>query len=106
MLKKSSFFNLSSRICLNPSYQLPDLTSLDGLETIEVFKTLAAANRSLAEMKGGAAAMRNQGILIDTLALQEAKASSEIENVEEIDCSNRYSDWIGVSRIGLYAHRP
>ncbi|GAC1044889.1 hypothetical protein thsrh120_48930 [Rhizobium sp. No.120] len=57
-------------------------------------------------MKGGAAAMRNQGILIDTLALQEAKASSEIENVEEIDCSNRYSDWIGVSRIGLYAHRP
>jgi hypothetical protein len=25
---------------LNPSYQLPDLTSLDGLETIEVFKAL------------------------------------------------------------------
>ncbi len=35
---------------LNPSYQLPDLTSLDGLEMIEVFKALAAANRSLAEL--------------------------------------------------------
>ncbi|TWB10139.1 Fic family protein [Rhizobium sp. ERR 1071] len=66
---------------LNPSYQLPDLTSLHGLETIEVFKALAAANRSLAELKGRAAAIPNQGILIDTLALQEAKASSEIENI-------------------------
>ncbi len=32
-------------------------------------------------MKGRAAAIPNQGILIDTLALQEAKASSEIENI-------------------------
>jgi len=80
MLKKSSFFNLSSRI-LNPSYQLPDLASLDGLETIEVFKALAAANRALAELKGRAAAIPNQGMLIDTLALQQAKASSEIENI-------------------------
>jgi Fic family protein len=66
---------------LYPSYQLPDLTCLSGLETIEVFKALAAANRSLAELKGRAAAIPNQGILIDTLALQEAKASSEIENI-------------------------
>lgn len=66
---------------LKPSYKLPDLTSLDGLESIEVLKALAAANRSLAELKGRAAAIPNQGILIDTLALQEAKASSEIENI-------------------------
>ncbi|NGO65339.1 Fic family protein [Rhizobium daejeonense] len=66
---------------LKPSYQLPDLTSLAGLETIEIFKALATANRSLAELKGRAAAIPNQGILIDTLALQEAKASSEIENI-------------------------
>lgn len=32
-------------------------------------------------MKGRATAIPNQGILIDTLALQEAKASSEIENI-------------------------
>src|SRR5690606_29575539 len=34
-----------------------------------------------AELKGRAASIPNQGILIDTLALQEAKASSEIENI-------------------------
>lgn len=66
---------------LKPSYSLPDLASLTELETLEVFKALAAANRSLAELKGRATAIPNQGILIDTLALQEAKASSEIENI-------------------------
>jgi Fic family protein len=39
------------------------------------------ANRALAELKGAAKSIPNQGILIDTLALQEAKASSEIENI-------------------------
>ncbi|WP_273727825.1 Fic family protein [Brucella gallinifaecis] len=66
---------------LTPSYNLPDLTALDGIETRSVLKALAAANRSLAELKGRAAAIPNQGILIDTLALQEAKASSEVENI-------------------------
>ncbi|MHA6264451.1 Fic/DOC family N-terminal domain-containing protein [Arenibacterium sp. CAU 1754] len=46
-----------------------------------VLKALAAANRALAELKGRAATIPNQGVLIDTLALQEAKASSEIENI-------------------------
>ena len=66
---------------LKPTYSLPDLSKLSDLETIEVLKALASANRSLAELKGRAAAIPNQGILIDTLALQEAKASSEIENI-------------------------
>ena len=39
------------------------------------------ANHALAELKGRAATIPNQGILIDTLALQEAMASSEIENI-------------------------
>ncbi|MEY3767567.1 MAG: hypothetical protein RLZZ11_637, partial [Cyanobacteriota bacterium] len=51
------------------------------LETVAVMRALAAANRALAELKGRAATIPNQGILIDTLALQEAKASSEIENI-------------------------
>lgn len=41
----------------------------------------ALAHRRLAEVKGRAAAIPNQGILIDTLSLQEARASSEIENI-------------------------
>ena len=51
------------------------------LETVPVLKALAAANRAVAELKGRAASIPNQGILIDALALQEAKASSEIENI-------------------------
>lgn len=36
---------------------------------------------NLAELKGRASSIPNQGILIDTLMLQEAAASSEIENI-------------------------
>ena len=42
---------------------------------------LSRAHRYLAELKGRAAAIPNQGLLIDSLSLQEAKASSEIENI-------------------------
>lgn len=66
---------------LAQTYDIPDLPPATELETISVFKALAAANRALAELKGRAAAVPNQGILIDTLALQEARASSEIENI-------------------------
>ncbi|GAC1044884.1 hypothetical protein thsrh120_48880 [Rhizobium sp. No.120] len=50
-------------------------------EPIEVFKALAPANRSLAKLKGRVVAIPTPGILIDTFALQEAKASLEIENI-------------------------
>lgn len=66
---------------LKPSYALSELPPPVDLETIPVLKALAKANRALAELKGRAATIPNQGILIDTLALQEAKASSEIENI-------------------------
>ncbi|WP_458879489.1 Fic/DOC family N-terminal domain-containing protein [Arenibacterium sp. CAU 1754] len=66
---------------LKPTFQTPDLPPAVALETVPVLKALAAANRALAELKGRAATIPNQGVLIDTLALQEAKASSEIENI-------------------------
>jgi Fic family protein len=44
-------------------------------------KRLTAASRQLAELKGVAASMPNQGILISTLGRQEAKDSSAIENI-------------------------
>ena len=66
---------------LKPSYAIPELPPPVDLETVPVLKALAKANRALAELKGRAATIPNQGILIDTLALQEAKASSEIENI-------------------------
>lgn len=50
-------------------------------ETPAILKRLVSAHRRLAEFKGVAASMPNQGILLNTLALQEAKDSSEIENI-------------------------
>lgn len=66
---------------LKASYTIPDLPPPGVEETPAVLRALAQAHRHLAELKGRAAAIPNQGILIDTLALQEAKASSEIENI-------------------------
>ena len=66
---------------LKPSYKLPNLPLPIDLETVRVLKALAVANRALAELKGQAETIPNQSILIDTLAMQEAMASSEIENI-------------------------
>jgi Fic family protein len=59
------------------------LESLDParFETPIILKRLVATHRALAEFKGVAASMPNQNILLSTLGLQEAKDSSEIENI-------------------------
>lgn len=51
------------------------------LETRKVLKKSLLANKYLAELKGLAQSIPNQSILINTLSLQEAKDSSEIENI-------------------------
>jgi Fic family protein len=59
------------------------LTSLNParFETTSILKKVASAGRLLAELKGISASIPNQAILINTLALQEAKDSSEIESI-------------------------
>ncbi|MEL6919659.1 MAG: Fic family protein [Pseudomonadota bacterium] len=66
---------------LKETYAIPDLPPKAEFETVAILKALAEAHRHLGELKGRASAIPNQGILIDTLSLQEAKASSEIENI-------------------------
>lgn len=63
--------------------EIPPLTALrpERFDRPDILKQLNAASRKLAELKGVAASMPNQGILISTLGLQEAKDSSEIENI-------------------------
>lgn len=60
---------------------LPLLPLPIDLESKIVLKKLAKAHQALAELKGVAASIPNQAILINTLALQEAKDSSAIENI-------------------------
>lgn len=57
------------------------LTNLAALETREVWLALTEAHRHLAELKGLCESLPNRGILLDTLGIQEAKDSSEIENI-------------------------
>jgi Fic family protein len=51
------------------------------LETKQVLKKCSQANRYLAELKGVSGTIPNQNILINTLSIQEAKDSSEVENI-------------------------
>lgn len=50
-------------------------------ETTEILKRLVTAHKELAFMNGLCKSIPNQGVLVHTLALQEAKDSSEIENI-------------------------
>jgi len=60
-----------------PLHLLPS----ERFETAAILKQLPKASRKLAELKGVAASIPNQGILINTLGMQEAKDSSAIENI-------------------------
>lgn len=62
-------------------YNIPYLPLTYDLETKEVLKQLNQANRRLAELKGVALTIPNENILVSTLTLQEAKDSSEVENI-------------------------
>lgn len=62
-------------------YTIPQLPLTFDIETKPVLKKAAAAHSALAELKGVATGIPNQNILINTLSLQEAKDSSEIENI-------------------------
>ncbi|MEX0904897.1 MAG: Fic/DOC family N-terminal domain-containing protein [Balneolaceae bacterium] len=64
-----------------PFNNLPYLPPEGDVESIEVLKAAITANRVLAELKGKSENLPNPAILLNAIILQEAKASSEIENI-------------------------
>lgn len=64
-----------------PHNDLPLLPPPVDLESKAVLKKAIAANKALAELKGTGELIPNQGVLIHAIGLQEAKLSSEIENI-------------------------
>lgn len=62
-------------------YNIPELPLAYDLETKAILRQLNQANRRLAELKGVALTIPNENILVSTLTLQEAKDSSEVENI-------------------------
>ncbi len=64
-----------------PYNSLPSLPPAVEIETIGVMRALNLASRALANLNGTALSVPNPRLLIDTFAITEAQASSEIENV-------------------------
>ena len=64
-----------------PYDELPPLPPEKEVETRNVLKQCLGATRALAELKGIGDLIQNQAILINAIPLQEAKLSSEIENI-------------------------
>ena len=69
-----------------PYNQLPLLPpARDEIVSIEILEAVNTANKALAELKGLARTLPNQSMLVNTLSLREAKASTEIENIFTTD---------------------
>ena len=64
-----------------PHNDLPPLPPAAELETRAVLKRAIEASRVLANLRGLAAQIPNQVLLINSIVLQEARLSSEIENI-------------------------
>lgn len=64
-----------------PYNDLPLLPPKTEIETKATLKKAILAGRALAELKGLGETIPNQSILVNSIILQEAKASSEIENI-------------------------
>lgn len=76
---------------INPDRNKPwnDIPSLpidrSLFETIEIYKLLGEAKAALGRLQGRSAIIPNQGLLINSISLQEAKTSSEIEHIFTTD---------------------
>lgn len=85
---------------------IPPLWQLDSsrFETPKILKKLASSSRKLAELKGAAASIPSQGILINSLGLQEANLylSQQIvrskavyyDLLQKVRTQNLWEDWV------------
>ena len=64
-----------------PYNRLPILPPKTNLETTKVLRKTINASRALAQLNGMLTNLPNPTLFLDTIHLQEAKASSEIENI-------------------------
>mgnify|MGYP000332812199 CR=1 FL=1 len=64
-----------------PYNDLPLLPPKSNLETTSILRKTITASRALANLNGAIINLPNPQLFLDTIHLQEAKASSEIENI-------------------------
>src|SRR5579864_6333728 len=68
-----------------PFNELPLLPPKEEIENMAVLKKTITASRALSELKGAITNLPNPTLFIDTINLQEAQASSAIENIITTD---------------------
>jgi Fic family protein len=69
-----------------PWNDLPDLPiHKDLYRTVDIMEQMGNAKSALGRLHGRSVAIPNQGVLVNSISLQEAKASSEIENIFTTD---------------------
>jgi len=64
-----------------PYNDLPPVPPKANIETTSVLRKTISAGRSLAQLNGAIQTLPNPTLFVDTIHLQEAKASSEVENI-------------------------
>jgi len=76
-----------------PYNDLPFLPPKTEIENKAILKKTISASRALSELKGAITNLPNPTLFIDTINLQEAQASSAIENIITTD-DELFRDWI------------
>lgn len=85
--------NASGFVPQQPYNDLPPLPPAGDIETKDLLKACITARTALAELKQATALLPNPTVLINTIPILEAQASSEIENiVTTTDDLFRYAD--------------
>jgi Fic family protein len=79
--KKSQNINMNAWQPERPYNDIPPLPPIADIETKAILKRCITARAAVAELKQAAELIPNQAVLINTLPLLEARASSEIENI-------------------------
>lgn len=64
-----------------PFNDLPDLPPATALESVDILKQTVGASRALERLRGTAARLPNPRVLVSGIVLQEARLSSEVENI-------------------------
>ena len=80
-----------------PYNDLPRLPPSGAIESRAVLRGCIGARAALSELKQATALIPNQSMLINTLPLLEARASSEIENI--VTTTDRLFQYIGTERL-------
>lgn len=70
---------------MKEEFEVPLLPPTADVESVSILKALNNASRALGELKGEIKKIPNSQILIDTISLQEAKDSNEVENIVTTD---------------------